>query len=51
MKNVFFITLLMLTTFWGTAQTAEVEIEKGKDKITLSNFEVMLHFKDIADMK
>jgi len=51
MKNVFFIIVLMMIPFFATAQTTDVEVEKGNDKITLSNFKVMLHFKDIADMK
>ena len=49
MKNVFFVAIFLLTSFFGNAQTTNVEIEK--DKVTLSNFKVMLHFKDIADMK
>ena len=51
MKNVFFVFAFMLTSFLGNAQTTDVEVETEKDKITLSNFKVMLHFKDVADMK
>ena len=51
MKNVFFVILLILTSFLLNAQTTDVEMEKEKDKIALSNFKVMLHFKNIEDMK
>ncbi len=51
MKNVFFIIVLMLTSFLANGQTTDAEIEQEKNKVTFSNFKVMLHFKDIIDMK
>ena len=51
MKNIFFVVVLILTSFSVTAQTKDVEIEKEKSKVTLSDFKLMIHFKDLADLK